>query len=117
VEIKEGPGTVPGPIYCNRIATRNRGRSLWRWRPDRPCSVEVRVGAQCELDVRLAQEFLHELWVHTPGEKDRGTSMSQVLEADVWQSRLLEERLEVAALCWRVRAGCRCNSSYSGKPS
>jgi hypothetical protein len=50
----------------------------------------VRVGAQSELDVRVTQELLHELRVHTLGEKDSGTGMSQVVEADIWQPRLLK---------------------------
>ena len=51
---------------------------------------EVRVGAQSKLDVSVTQELLHELRVHTLGEKDSGTGMSQVVEADIWQPRLLQ---------------------------
>jgi hypothetical protein len=56
----------------------------------------VRVGAQRELDVRVSQKLLHELRFHPLGEEDRGTGMPQVVEADVRQSSLLEERLEAA---------------------
>ena len=67
---------VPGPIYCNRTATRSTegtlhgvGGLITHARQ------EVRVGPQRELDVRVAQELLYELRVHTLGEKDRGTGM------------------------------------------
>jgi hypothetical protein len=76
VEFAEGLGTVLGPLYCNRTATRSAEGDLHgvgsllahAWQ-------EVRVGAQREFDVRVAQELLHELRVHTLGEEDRGTGM------------------------------------------
>ena len=97
MKIGDGPGTVPGPIYCNHTSTRLTERTLHSvgdliahaWQ-------EVRVDAQGELDVCVSQQLLRELRVHNLGEKDRGTGMSQVVEADIRQPRLLEERLEAA---------------------
>ena len=86
-----GLGEVPRPIYCNRTATRSTQRAL---HGDGDlishARQEVRVGAQSELDVRVTQELLHELKVHALAEKDSGTGMSQVVEADIWQPRLLK---------------------------
>ena len=69
VELPEGPGVVPGPIYCNCTSARSAKVALHGVgglvAHDRQ---EVRVGSQRELDVRVAQEFLHELRVHTLGE-------------------------------------------------
>ena len=67
---------MPGPIYCNRTATRLTVGALHGVRGlIAHTRQEVRVGAQRELDVRMAQELLHELRVHSLGEEYSGTSM------------------------------------------
>src|SRR5215213_4735939 len=76
IEVAEGPGTRPGPIYCNRTATRSTEGALHGVGGlVAHARQEVRVRAQRELDVRVSQELLDGLRVHTLEEEYSGTSM------------------------------------------
>jgi hypothetical protein len=56
---------------------------------------DVRVGVEGKGDVGVLEDFLHDLGVHALLEHESRGGMAQVMESDIWQSRLLQEALVV----------------------
>ena len=88
---------MPGPLYCNRTATRSTQRAFHSGGGLVAHAREVvRVGVKGEADVRVPEELLHELRVYPLGEEQRRAGVPEVVEAHVGQPRFREDRLEGA---------------------
>ena len=54
------------------------------------------VGVESDGDGGVAQQFLNELRVDSTRQQDGGAGVAQVVETDLWQSGLIQQRLERA---------------------
>src|SRR5215207_11549822 len=67
---------------------------------------DVGVGVQGDGDARVAQELLDELGVLACHEEYCSAGVTQIVEPDGWESRLLQQRLEVPPCQVRAAHGC-----------
>src|SRR5688572_6201749 len=67
---------------------------------------DVGVGVQCDGYARVAEELLDELGVLACHEEYCSAGVAQIVEPDGWESRLLQQRLEVPSRQVRAAHGC-----------